>query len=101
MKQNKKSVLAVILARGGSKGIKKKNIKKIQNHPLISYSIYAGIKSKYIDKLIVSTDSSEIKNVSFKYSGNQKLILAVNGCRMIITENIINCFLHLITLFQL
>ena len=33
MKQNKKSVLAVILARGGSKGIKKKNIKKIQNHP--------------------------------------------------------------------
>ena len=46
MKQNKKSVLAVILARGGSKGIKKKNIKKIQNHPLISYSIYAGKNSK-------------------------------------------------------
>ena len=63
----KYNILGVILARGGSKGIKKKNIKPICGHPLISYSIYAGIKSKYIDKLIVSTDSSEIKNVSLSY----------------------------------
>ena len=60
----KYNILGVILARGGSKGIKKKNIKPICGHPLISYSIYAGIKSKYIDRLIVSTDSLEIKNVS-------------------------------------
>ncbi len=63
----KYNILGVILARGGSKGIKKKNIKLICGHPLISYSIYAGIKSKYIDRLIVSTDSSEIKNVSLSY----------------------------------
>ena len=60
----KKKVLGVILARGGSKGIKKKNIKLIDGYPLISYSIYAAKKSKYIDELIVSTDNREIANIS-------------------------------------
>ena len=64
---NSKSVLAVIQARGGSTGIPKKNIIKIGNHPLISYTIYAALKSKYIDKLVVSTDSKEIANISMNY----------------------------------
>ena len=63
----KKNCLAVILARGGSKGIKNKNIKEINNHPLISYSIYAALKSKYIDKIIVSSDSNKIRNIAKVY----------------------------------
>ena len=46
----KRNCLAVILARGGSKGIKQKNIKKINNHPLISYSIYAALKVNILKK---------------------------------------------------
>ena len=63
----KKNILGVILARAGSKGIKKKNIKNLCGHPLISYSIYAGKKSKLISKLIVSTDSKKIAKISKDY----------------------------------
>ena len=63
----KKNCLAVILARGGSKGIKNKNIKEINNHPLVSYSIYAALKSKYVDKVIVSSDSNKIRNIAKVY----------------------------------
>ena len=58
--KRKKNVLGVILARGGSKGIKLKNIKNLCGHPLLSYSIYAGLKSKFISNLIVSTDNQKI-----------------------------------------
>lgn len=64
-----KKVLAVILARGGSKGIKKKNIIPLDGHPLISYSIAAAKNSKYIDEIIISTDSIEIQKISKKYGG--------------------------------
>ena len=67
---NKLKVLAVIQARGGSKGIPKKNITPLGGFPLISYTIYAASKSKYIDKLLVSTDSSEIAKVSKKYGAS-------------------------------
>ena len=66
MIKNKK-ILSVILARGGSKGIPKKNITRINNHPLISYSICAAKNSKHIDKIIVSSDSDEIIKWSLKY----------------------------------
>tara|TARA_B100001093_G_scaffold454059_1_gene463128 strand:+ start:717 stop:1757 length:1041 start_codon:yes stop_codon:yes gene_type:complete len=66
----KRNVLSVILARGGSKGIPKKNIVNINNHPLISYSIAAAKNSKFIDKIVVSTDSNEIKKCSFKYGAD-------------------------------
>lgn len=59
--------LAVILARGGSKGIPKKNIYKICGHPLISYSIEAAKNSKYIDKIVVSTDDQKIAKISREY----------------------------------
>ena len=60
----KKRVLAITLARGGSKEVKKKNIKKINNKPLIWYTIKEALKSKLIDRYIVSTDSREIKKIS-------------------------------------
>ena len=66
MYKNKK-ILAVTLARGGSKGVKLKNIKKINGKPLIWYTIKEAQKSKYIDNYIVSTDHLRIKNVAISY----------------------------------
>ena len=61
---NKPEVLAVIPARGGSKGIPRKNIKDFAGYPLIAYSIAAGLKSKYVTRTIVSTDDEEIAAVA-------------------------------------
>ena len=66
MYKNKK-FLAIIPARGGSKGIPNKNIMAISGKPLIAYTIDAGKKSKYIDELIVSTDSEVIKVIAQQY----------------------------------
>ncbi|HQU71857.1 MAG TPA: acylneuraminate cytidylyltransferase family protein [Calditrichia bacterium] len=59
-----KSVLAVIPARGGSKGIPGKNIKPIAGKPLIAWSIEAARESRYIDRLILSSDDPEIVRVA-------------------------------------
>ncbi len=59
-----KRILGFIPARGGSKGIPHKNIIELCDRPLISYTIEAGIKSNYIDYVMVSTDDNEIANVS-------------------------------------
>lgn len=59
-----KSVLGIIPARGGSKGVPKKNIRHLLGKPLISWTIEEANKSKYIDRLIVSTDDQEIAEVS-------------------------------------
>ncbi len=66
----KKRILALIPARGGSKGIKDKNIIDLCGKPLIAYTIEAAKKSTYIDTVIVSTDSKEIANVSKEYGAN-------------------------------
>ena len=63
-------ILAITLARGGSKGVKNKNIKKINGKPLISYTIKEAKKSKYINDYIVSTDSKEIAKISQKCGAN-------------------------------
>lgn len=62
-----KKVLALIPARGGSKGIKDKNIFDIEGMPLIAYTIISALKSKYVDKVIVSTDSEKIGQIALKY----------------------------------
>ncbi|KKK80512.1 hypothetical protein LCGC14_2822760, partial [marine sediment metagenome] len=64
------NVLAVILARGGSKGIKGKNIYPIRHHPLIAYTISAALHSKYVTDLVVSTDSEKIASVAKEYGAN-------------------------------
>lgn len=61
---NKLKILAVIPARGGSKGLPKKNIYPLNGKPLIAYSILAALQSKYIDKTVVSSDSDEILDVA-------------------------------------
>ena len=60
-------VVSIIPARGGSKGISKKNIKPLAGKPLLAHTIEASINSGAVDRTIVSTDSEEIAEVSRKY----------------------------------
>lgn len=60
-------MLAIIPARGGSKGLPGKNIRKINGKPLIAYTIEAAIKADCIDRVIVTTDSDEIADISKKH----------------------------------
>lgn len=57
-------IIAIIPARGGSKGVPGKNIKKLGGYPLIAYSIVACRLAKKIDRVIVSTDSTEIAEIA-------------------------------------
>ena len=57
-------ILAVIPARGGSKSVPRKNIVKLDDVPLISYTISAAIESECFTDIIVSTDDSEIAEIS-------------------------------------
>lgn len=59
-----KSVLAIIPARGGSKGVSRKNIRMVAGKPLIAWTIEEAKKSQYIDRLILSSDDSEIIEVA-------------------------------------
>ena len=61
---NQKSILAIIPARGGSKGIPGKNIKKVHGKPLIGWIIEAGKNASYIDRLILSSDDPQIIKVA-------------------------------------
>ena len=60
-------VLALIPARGGSKSIPHKNIRLFAGHPLIAYSIAAGLQAQRVTRVIVSTDDEEIAVVARKY----------------------------------
>jgi CMP-N,N'-diacetyllegionaminic acid synthase len=57
-------ILAVIPARGGSKGVPRKNVVKIDGMPLIGYTIKAALESKYFSDIVVSTDDLEIAEIS-------------------------------------
>lgn len=61
---NNKKILAIIPARGGSKGLPNKNIKPLCGKPLIGWSIEQAEGSAYIDEIFVSTDSAEIASVA-------------------------------------
>ena len=60
-------ILAIIPARGGSKGIPHKNIREFAGYPLIAWSIAAGLQAKSISRVIVSTDDEEIASVVREY----------------------------------
>ncbi|MCR5609704.1 MAG: acylneuraminate cytidylyltransferase family protein [Lachnospiraceae bacterium] len=66
MFENKK-IVGIIPARGGSKGIPRKNIINLCGKPLIAYTIEAGLNSEYIDYVMVTTEDCEIAEVSKKY----------------------------------
>ncbi len=65
-----KKVLAILPARGGSKRIKKKNIKIFNGHPMIYWTLKILKNSNLFDKIIVSTEDKKIKNLSLKFGAD-------------------------------
>ncbi|MED4552331.1 acylneuraminate cytidylyltransferase family protein [Lysinibacillus capsici] len=60
-------ILAVIPARGGSKGMPRKNIREIGGKPLLAWTIEEAKKSKYIERIILSSEDDEIINIAKEY----------------------------------
>lgn len=67
---NNKTVLAIIPARSGSKGLKDKNIKELNGKPMISYTIEAAVRSGIFEDIIVSTDSQVYADISIDYGAS-------------------------------
>jgi CMP-N,N'-diacetyllegionaminic acid synthase len=65
-----KTFLAIIPARGGSKRLPQKNILKLAGKPLIAWSIEAGLQSKYIDKVLVTSDDDSILKIAKEYGSD-------------------------------
>src|ERR1051326_627501 len=61
-------ILALIPARGGSKSIPRKNIREGAGKPLIAYSIEQALASRYINRVIVSTDDQEIASIAASFN---------------------------------
>lgn len=61
------NVLCTICARGGSKGVKNKNIKELSGKPLIAYTIEQAQASGLFDHIVISTDSDDIARVAQEY----------------------------------
>ena len=74
----KPKIIAIIPARSGSKSIKDKNIKILNGKPLIVWSIQACLKSKFINKVIVSTDSKKYAKIAKKYGADEIIIRPKN-----------------------
>ena len=70
MVARRNSVLAIVPARGGSKGLPGKNIRLLGGHPLIAYSVASAIAAETIDRLIVSTDDEVIAEVASSYGAD-------------------------------
>jgi CMP-N,N'-diacetyllegionaminic acid synthase len=64
---NSKKILVLVPARSGSKGIPGKNKKEINGIPLLAYPIIAANKSKYVDKIIFSSDSKDLCGIAKNY----------------------------------
>lgn len=62
-----KSVLAIVPARGGSKGVKRKNVRLVGGKPLIAWTIESAFASKYIDRVVLSSEDDEIISVSRQF----------------------------------
>ena len=69
-----KRILAVIPARSGSKRLPNKNILDLNGKPLIAWSIKAGLNSKYVDEVIVSTDDKKIAQIAKKHGAKVPFI---------------------------
>lgn len=61
--------LGIIPARGGSKGVPRKNIRKLDGKPVIAHSIQAGLDSTVVDSVVVTTDDNEIAQTAESYGG--------------------------------
>lgn len=86
------AILCTICARGGSKGVLKKNIKVLAGKPLIGYSIQQAADSCLFDKIVVSTDDIEIASISKDYGASFCFIrseeLATDECgKLLVIKN--------------
>ena len=70
----KLNIVCIVPARGGSKGIPGKNIKELHGKPLIAYAIAAARASKYIDRIIVSTDDQKIADVAIAWGAQVPIL---------------------------
>ena len=85
------SVLCTICARGGSKELKNKALKKVFNKPLISYTIRQAIKSKTFDNIVLSTDSKKFRELEknmelkagFSDQKNYQMIIVQNYWQLV------------------
>jgi CMP-N-acetylneuraminic acid synthetase len=64
LKNNKLNIMGIIGIRSGSKGVEDKNIKSLSDKPLVGWIIEKALNSKFINKLVVSTDSEEYKKIA-------------------------------------
>ena len=69
-----KTILGLIPARGGSKGLSRKNIKLLLGKPLVAWTTEQALASKYLDRVVVSTDDKEIAEISKKYGAEVPFI---------------------------
>ena len=91
-------MLAVITARGGSKGVPGKNIKQLAGQPLIAYTIRAAIDSGIFQKVIVSTDSREIADVALNYGAEVPFLRPADiSGDMVSSDDVI---LHALSFYQ-
>ncbi len=74
MNKNDKNIIGMIPARGGSKEVKNKNIRYLHGKPLIAYTIECGLACPSINKLVVSTDSLEIAEISRQWGAEVPFI---------------------------
>ena len=89
-----KRVLCTILARGGSKGVKGKNKVLINGVPLIAYTIIEAKRSKYIDRIVVSTDDKDIIKIAKKYNVEAPFKRPKKFCKN--NSNVNGAFFHLL-----
>jgi len=75
---NDKKILAIIPARGGSKGVPRKNIRNLAGKPLIAWTIEEAMKSEYIDRLILSSEDNEIIEIAKRYGCDVPFIRPVH-----------------------
>jgi YrbI family 3-deoxy-D-manno-octulosonate 8-phosphate phosphatase len=90
--QKPAEVLALIPARGGSKSIPRKNILNFAGHPLIAYSIAAGLQSELVTRVMVSTDDPEIAEVSRRYGAETPFLRPAEFAQDLSTD--LEVFLH-------
>jgi CMP-N,N'-diacetyllegionaminic acid synthase len=64
---NTSEIIALIPARSGSKRVKNKNIKELNGHPLLAYTISSALKSEIFSQVFVSTESKEVAEIAIKY----------------------------------
>ena len=85
-------ILAIIPARSGSKRIKHKNIRNFKGKPLLAHSILHSIRSKFIQRTVVSTDSSKYAKIAIKYGAEVPFLRPKNISQDKSTD--LQCFSH-------